>query len=153
MLGRRMATSLSGSAAADRPSGIRPTHSDEGRSWRTPAREDEEELPPFLRRKLARAREILEQRVATPPAVEALAEEVGLSAKRLTKGFRLLHGLSVPEWLKEHRLQEAARLLRNTTLPIGVIADRLGFSSSANLARAFRSRFGCTPRDSRGTRE
>lgn len=53
--------------------------------------------------------------------------------------------MTVFEYLREERMREASRLLGNTRLPVSEIACRVGFSSSANFATAFRERFGMTP--------
>ena len=49
-------------------------------------------------------------------------------------------------------MQYAVRLLRETFLSIGEIAERMGYASEVSFSRAFLRRFGCTPVKYRGKR-
>ena len=46
-------------------------------------------------------------------------------------------------------MEQARKLLRETSLAVQVIASDLGYDNAANFATAFRSRFGLSPRDYR----
>jgi DNA-binding response OmpR family regulator len=111
--------------------------------------EQSADLPERRLARIAQAKEILERRFATPPTLEQLARAVGTNAKRLSKDFQILHGMTVFAWLREQRLHQAAQLLRTTGLTISEIAERLGFSSGPNLSTLFKSRFQVTPRQYR----
>jgi AraC-like DNA-binding protein len=54
-------------------------------------------------------------------------------------------------YIRERRLQAALRALQaqGHREPIGLIAERLGFSDGAHMSRLFRARFGITPSDAR----
>ena len=84
-----------------------------------------------------------------PPSLEDLARTVGTNAKRLSKDFQILHGMTVFAWLREYRLRQAADLLRTSQLSVSEIADRLGFSSGPNFSTLFKERFQVTPRQYR----
>jgi len=79
------------------------------------------------------------------PGIQELARLAGTNSKRLNAAFKHCAGMTVFEYLREERMKEAAQLLRNTRLSISEIACRVGFSSSANFATAFRERYGMTP--------
>ena len=79
------------------------------------------------------------------PGIQELARLAGTNSKRLNEAFKHCAGMTVFEYLREERMREASRLLGNTRLPVSEIACRVGFSSSANFATAFRERFGMTP--------
>ena len=64
----------------------------------------------------------------------------------------LLHketGKTFSEILLEQRMQRAVLLMSHTTLPIEEIASMLGYSNQSNFYKAFKSRYGVTPRDYR----
>jgi len=111
------------------------------------------ELPEPRLNRVCQAREILERRVAAPPSLEDLARAVGTNAKRLSKDFQILHGMTVFAWLREYRLRQAADLLRASSLSISEIADHLGFSSGPNFSTLFKDRFQITPRQYRTSSE
>lgn len=55
---------------------------------------------------------------------------------------------SFAQTVLEQRLQRAAQLLSmGAAISVGDAADRAGFGDASYFARAFRRRFGCTPRD------
>jgi AraC-like DNA-binding protein len=91
------------------------------------------------------ARRILDQRVADPPTTEALAAEVGCTPEHLTRLFRANLGYTVRGWVTRRRLERARQLLVGTTLPIGVVALRLGFADTPHFARTFRRHTGVSP--------
>lgn len=79
------------------------------------------------------------------PGIHELARLTGTNSKRLNAAFRYCADVTVFEYLREERMKEARKLLKNTSLSINDIAFHVGFSSSANFATAFRERFGMTP--------
>jgi len=42
-------------------------------------------------------------------------------------------------------LDAAAALLRETSTPVGLVADNVGYTSEAAFSRAFRNRYGTPP--------
>ncbi|KAF0803371.1 AraC family transcriptional regulator [Alcanivorax xiamenensis] len=91
------------------------------------------------------ARAHLLRSIRTPPSLDDLARRVGTNRKRLNQAFKQCAGTTVYEYLREERMQEARRLLYQATMPVALIAEELGFSSSANFATAFKKRFGTSP--------
>lgn len=91
---------------------------------------------------VARAIAEMERRIETPPAIAAIARQVGLSPRHLETRFRQTLGISPGAFFLNLRLQEARRLILDTALPVQQIALRTGFGSQASFARAFRARFG-----------
>lgn len=82
-------------------------------------------------------------------SASTLAQEVGAPAERLAAVFRADGGLR--SYLLSRRLDEARAALvsQEPAEPVGTIAHRLGFADAAHLSRAFRSRFGLSPREYR----
>jgi DNA-binding response OmpR family regulator len=98
------------------------------------------------------ARVHLLRRLDNAPGIQELARLTGTNSKRLNAAFRHSAGVTVFEYLREERMKEARKLLQNTGLSVSDIAARVGFSSSANFATAFRERYGMTPSAFRQTR-
>jgi len=95
------------------------------------------------------AQRLLHDDLAQPPDLASLAKAVGTNARRLNEAFRNCAGATVFEYLREARMEQARKLLRETGLAVQVIASDLGYDNPANFATAFRARFGLSPRDYR----
>jgi AraC-like DNA-binding protein len=83
--------------------------------------------------------------------VDAIAHANGLSARQAQRLFAR-SGATFTEFVLEHRLSLARRLLsdrRNRHRKVSDIADAAGFADLSYFNRAFRRRFGVTPRDMR----
>lgn len=94
---------------------------------------------------------MLKERCAQPPTLSELASAVGVSSRRLTMLFRQETGGGIPDFLREHRLQQAFYLLIHTKLQVAEIAYRIGYTP-AHLSTLFRKRFGQAPNEIRGPR-
>jgi AraC-like DNA-binding protein/CheY-like chemotaxis protein len=91
----------------------------------------------------------LRHQLRQPPSLDELSHELGCHYKRLNTAFQNAMGMTVFAWLREERLRQARTLLVNTETPMASIADHLGYSTQANFSKAFRERFGCSPRELR----
>ena len=94
---------------------------------------------------LQRARAYVHDHAFTGFSMGDLAGAVGRHPAHLARGFRTAFGSTVGDLVRELRVQEAARLLRETRLPIAEIAAGCGFTDQAHLTRRFRIVFGTTP--------
>jgi len=81
--------------------------------------------------------------------VETLAYEIGLSRSQLLRRLKAINGKSVNQFIREIRLQEAAKLLRKDEFTASEIAYRVGFSSPSYFNKCFHDYFGITPGDYR----
>lgn len=92
------------------------------------------------------ARDRLLANLRDPPDLDALARDVGLSAKRLNRGFRELYGTTVFNYLRDARLDAArAALEGGSELSLKRLAWELGYTQTSNFITAFRKRFGVSP--------
>lgn len=94
----------------------------------------------------------LEERIREPgtaPDLPELARLADCSVRHLTRGFRERTGLTVHQFVEQQRCALARQWLRETDLPIAVIAERLGFGSPAYFSTAFRRLVGQSPREYR----
>lgn len=81
--------------------------------------------------------------------VAVLAAQVGMSRSPFAARFTALVGQSPMSYLKRWRLQVAAGLLRDQTLSLSNIAERVGYESTAAFSRVFKREFGAAPADYR----
>jgi len=77
--------------------------------------------------------------------VAQMAQQLSISRSSLYRHVRELLTASPMDVAGEVRMEHAARLLRTTALPIGVIAARVGFRNASHFARRFSVFFGVTP--------
>lgn len=77
--------------------------------------------------------------------VASLAARAGVSVPTLERQIRKRFGATPRTFLAEIRLNEAARLLKETNLSVSEVADRVGYESAASFTRAFRRRHGVAP--------
>lgn len=99
------------------------------------------------------ARAILDARVAAPPSTLALARLVGVNVTTLQASFKQVHGVTLFGYVREQRLLMARCLLQECDVAAAEIGRRVGFSSPAAFATAYRRRFGHPPTAARrGTR-
>jgi len=77
--------------------------------------------------------------------VALLAKEVGMSRSGFSARFTSLVGEPAMRYLARWRMQLARLQLKETSEPIAVLADRLGYTSEAAFCRAFKRIYGVTP--------
>ncbi|TQK51754.1 AraC family transcriptional regulator [Streptomyces sp. SLBN-118] len=102
-------------------------------------------LPVLRHPGISRAMVIIATRFAEPWTIESLAREVGMSRSAFTAAFRELVGEAPARHLTGRRMQEAARLLGETSLPQSAVPERVGYQSSVGFHLAFRKWYGMTP--------
>lgn len=93
----------------------------------------------------------LRQHMDTDIQVESAAEISGISPRTLSRRFKLATGQSFNEYLTQLRIDTARDLLQNSNLPIGDVADRVGYKDSAYFSRLFKRTTGISPREYRNT--
>ena len=99
--------------------------------------------PTVLRRAIERLRSDADADVS----LAALAADADLSRFHFCRAFKESTGLSPHAWLRQHRLEQAMNMLRDTDDSIVSIAAALGYSSQTAFAAAFRKLTGETPSD------
>src|SRR5438132_9792546 len=81
--------------------------------------------------------------------VEAVTKELGFTRQYVSGRFHRTTGRLLSHFLKEKRLEKAARLLKGGNLRVSMIARRCGFDSENYFRQQFRERFGMSPRQFR----
>jgi LacI family transcriptional regulator len=94
---------------------------------------------------LAAALRFIHERAVKGISVTDVAKHVAISRTGLTKKFRRHLNRSPLEEIRRVRIETAKRLLADTDLSIGRIAQRSGFLQSQSFATVFRRLVGMTP--------
>src|ERR671929_922453 len=81
--------------------------------------------------------------------VEAVTKELGYTRQYVSGRFHRITGRLLSHFLKEKRLEKAARLLKSGNMRISQIARRCGFDSENYFRQQFRMRYGMSPRQFR----
>ncbi|PZT68407.1 AraC family transcriptional regulator [Streptomyces sp. SW4] len=95
-------------------------------------------------RAAARARAVLEERMAEPPSLERLAGDLGVSPFALLRSFRDLYGMPPHAWLTDARVRRARGLLDGGVSPAEA-AVAVGFTDQPHLNRHFTRIVGVPP--------
>ncbi len=92
-----------------------------------------------------KAKKFLIRDISSPPSLFQLARRVSLSHTKLNQGFRHEFGVTVFEYLRQHRLKQAKELLDSLEMNITEVAYATGFSSPSHFAKAFRNYYQVAP--------
>jgi len=87
----------------------------------------------------------IDQYAAYPLQVADLARIAGLSSARLHARFVAECGQTPMDYIRSRRLHIAVKLLRESALPIGEVACRVGYGSQSAFAAAVMREFGASP--------
>ena len=87
----------------------------------------------------------LTEHAREPFSKERTAANFLMSYSRLAALFKEEKGISMGEYHNRARMEEACRLLRSTLLPVGEVADRLGFADPLYFSKKFRAFAGLSP--------
>ena len=97
------------------------------------------------RERVNRVAAILTQRLVEPPSLEEIGREVGCSPFHLSRIFSKEMGMTIPQYLRQLRLERAAELLRSGKCNVTEAAFEVGYNSLSHFSAAFHEMFGCCP--------
>ncbi len=95
------------------------------------------------------AREYLLNHMEQPPTLTDLARIAGINTFKLKNGFKEMFGNTVFGYLTDKRLEMAAAAIARNEKSISEIALDMGYSSVQHFSKAYKKKFGRTPRDGR----
>ncbi|MCP5527776.1 MAG: helix-turn-helix domain-containing protein [Verrucomicrobiales bacterium] len=95
--------------------------------------------------RVARAQEILRNRLQEPPSLKELGRQVGCSPFHLSRLFSQVTGQTLQQYLRQIRLERAAELLRSGRCNVTEAAFEVGYNSLSHFSTAFREMFQCCP--------
>jgi len=121
-----------------------------GLYFNRPAEADIEQCP-FLDdednvKKIKLAKKIILQRMVEPPTLQELADEVGLSLKKLKEGFKEIYGDTVFSFLFDYKMDYARKLLEKGQHNVNEVGLNIGYSTASHFIAAFKKKFGTTPK-------
>lgn len=87
----------------------------------------------------------IEQRIT----IEELSRQYLINPTTLKASFKAIYGTSIAAHIKEHRMEEAAKMLRKSGMSIAEIAKAVGYDSQSKFTSAFKAFFQCLPTEYR----
>ena len=99
----------------------------------------------LARERVDRVKEILARDLVNPPTLEILGQEVGCSPFYLSRIFSREVGQTIPQYLRNVRMERAAELLRTGRYNVTEAATEVGYSSLSHFSKAFCETLGCCP--------
>ncbi|TBU94047.1 helix-turn-helix domain-containing protein [Stutzerimonas kirkiae] len=106
-------------------------------------------MRPHEHQRIRRTLELLHSDQADGWSLEQIAREVGCSPSTLHRQFQASKGLSLFEYQRQRKLQQARDALEQQGASISQAAWLAGYSSAANFSTAFKRTFGITPKQVR----
>jgi len=88
---------------------------------------------------------ILRRNVAAAPSLEQISREVGCSPFYLSRTFSKETGQTIPQYLRQLRMEKSAELLRTGRYNVTEVAMEVGYSSLSHFSQTFHQTFGCCP--------
>lgn len=96
--------------------------------------------------KIRKAKEIIISRMAEPPSLQELANEIGLNIKKLKEGFKQIYGDTVYSFLFDYKMEHSRRLLESNQYNVNEVGTQVGYSTASHFIAAFKKKFGTTPK-------
>jgi AraC-like DNA-binding protein len=97
------------------------------------------------RERIERTTAILRSHLAEPPDIESLGAQVGCSPFYLSRLFSKETGLTIPQYVRQIRMERAAELLLAGRHNVTEAAMEVGYSSLSHFSKAFCTTLGCCP--------
>ena len=97
-------------------------------------------------RRIRKAKEIMISRMAEPPTLAELSDEIGLSLKKLKEGFKQIYGDSVFSFLFDYKMDYARKILETGQHNVNEVGLKVGYSTSSHFIAAFKKKYGTTPK-------
>lgn len=83
--------------------------------------------------------------------LEQMAAQAGLTTAHFCRVFKRATGASPHQFILRAKIDRAKRMLEQSELSVGLIAEHLGFSSQGHFTKAFGQHVGATPSQYRAT--
>ncbi|GAB3891846.1 AraC family transcriptional regulator [Larkinella knui] len=93
-----------------------------------------------------RIRDQILAELATPPVLDDLAKDAGMSKSKLKRLFKQIFGESIFNYYQRFRMSAAARLLKEHKLTVSEVGYEMGFSNLSHFTRTFEAHIGMKPK-------
>lgn len=91
----------------------------------------------------------VEDNIDQPIGVSDIASALFMNPDYLSRLFKNEKGVSLKEYIVSRKMQSAQVLLRTTSLPVSIIASKLGYDNFSHFSQAYRKKMGVSPTDER----
>lgn len=81
--------------------------------------------------------------------IEELSKRYMINPTTLKMVFKAIYGTSIAAHIKEHRMEQAAKILRESNRSIAEIAQAVGYDSQSKFTAAFKASFQVLPKEYR----
>lgn len=88
---------------------------------------------------------ILRRDLVNAPPLETIAREVGCSPFYLSRTFSRETKQTIPQYLRQLRMEKAAELLKTGRFNVTEVALEVGYNSLSHFSQAFHQTHGCCP--------
>jgi AraC-like DNA-binding protein len=88
---------------------------------------------------------LLREKLVSPPSLEEIGQAVGCSPFHLSRTFSAATGMTIPQYVRQLRMERAAHLLRSGQFNVSEAALEVGYMSLSHFSQAFHDTFGCCP--------
>ena len=95
-------------------------------------------------KRIRKAKEIVIARMAEPPTLVELSEEIGLSLKRLKEGFKQIYGDTVFGFLFDYKMETARKMLESGKYNVNEVGLKVGYSTGSHFISAFKKKYATT---------
>jgi AraC-like DNA-binding protein len=97
-------------------------------------------------RRIRQAKEIMIARMAEPPTLAQLSEEIRLPVRKLKEGFKQVYGDSVYSFLFDYKMDYARKMLETNKYNVNEVGLKIGYSTASHFITAFKKKYGTTPK-------
>ena len=97
-------------------------------------------------KRIRQAKEIMISRMAEPPTLTELSEEIRLPIKKLKEGFKQVYGDSVFSFLFDYKMEFARKMLETNKYNVNEVGLKIGYSTASHFITAFKKKYGTTPK-------
>ena len=98
---------------------------------------------------IRRVHDLLTENLDRRYTIEELSRRFLINPSSLKEMFKAVYGKSLAAHIKEHRMELASKLLRETGLSIAEIAERVGYENQSKFSAEFKKSVGCLPTEYR----
>lgn len=80
-------------------------------------------------------------------SITELCSQFGISPSKLQEGFKLMHGRTVTDYIRDVRVCKAEELIKNTDLNISEVVYSIGITSRSYFSKIFKAKYNCSPKE------
>jgi len=95
--------------------------------------------------KIKKAKAYIEQNYNKNLTIEEIAKSVDISPFYFSRIFKNYTNISLHQYLLNIRVEKAKELLKNSSTPLAILAQELGFNDQSHFNRVFKALTTCTP--------